>query len=97
MNRSETVREGMLMLDKFANVAKEFLNKDIIKLGVLPYDSIVSRAVSRQTPYVILNENARVSRAMRQNVERYLTLNETNYEPKQATFIQRLKKFLLVR
>lgn len=97
MNRSETVREGMLMLDKFANVAKEFLNKDIIKLGVLPYDFIVSRAVSRQTPYVILNENARVSRAMRQNVERYLTLNETNYEPKQATFIQRLKKFLLVR
>src|SRR5699024_8454668 len=97
MNRSETVREGMLMLDKFANVAKEFLNKDIIKLGVLPYDFIVSRAVSRQTPYVILKENASVSKAMRQNVERYLSLNETNYEAEQTTFIQRLKKFLLVR
>ncbi|HZW68215.1 MAG TPA: MinD/ParA family protein [Pseudogracilibacillus sp.] len=97
MNRSETVREGELMLDKFANVAKEFLNKDIIKLGVLPYDPIVTRAVSRQTPYVILKENASVSKAMRQNVERYLSLNETNYEAEQTTFIQRLKKFLLVR
>src|SRR5690625_4428984 len=41
MNRSRSIRDGNRMLDKFAEVAYEFLNKEVIKLGVLPYDSLV--------------------------------------------------------
>lgn len=97
MNRSRTVREGNRMLEKFSEVTKNFLNKDVTQLGVLPYDKIVTQAVSRQTPYVLLNENAAVSRAMRSIVKRYLTLDNKIEAPEETTFIQRLKRFLLVR
>jgi|SRR5699024_10381159 len=97
MNRSESIREGNRMLEKFAHVTKEFLNKEITSLGILPYDHTVTQAVSRQIPYVLLKENAPISRTLRLSVDRYLTLAERIKENKKTTFIQRLKKFLLVR
>ncbi len=96
MNRSESLRSGKRMLRRFGQVTQKFLNKEIIELGVLPYDSIAPKAVNRQIPYVLLKENATLSRAMRLLVERYL--KEDFLEPKESTtFVQRLKRFLLVR
>lgn len=97
MNRSQTVREGNRMLEKFAKVTEDFLDKKVIQLGVLPYDKIVTQAVNRQTPYVILKENASVSRTMRLIAKRYLAMNDELEEVVKTTFIQRLKNFLLVR
>lgn len=97
MNRSRTIREGNRMLEKFSEVTKDFLDKEVTQLGVLPYDKIVTQAVSRQTPYVLLNENATVSRAMRSNVKRYIRLNNESEAAEETTFVQRLKRFLLVR
>lgn len=98
MNRSQSIREGNRMLDKFAEVAKEFLDKDVKKLGVLPYDPIVTKAVSRQTPYVLLKENATVSRTMRKIVTQYTEADlDLTRVKSQTSFVQRLKKFLLVR
>lgn len=95
MNRSPSIREGDRMLAKFASVANQFLQKDIVQLGSLPYDKIVPKSVSSQTPYVLLKENAAVSKAMRELVDRYLHA-ETGVK-RNGSFIQKFKKFLLVR
>lgn len=97
MNRSRSIRDGNRMLDKFAQVAQDFLNKKVTKLGVLPYDPIVTKAVSRQIPYVLLKENATVSKTMRLIVNRFLNEDESIESASKTTFVQRLKKFLLVR
>src|SRR5699024_1886129 len=98
LNRSQTTREGKQAIDKFMQVVQCFLEKDIVTLGMLPEDRIVSRAIIKQTPFTILNERAAVSIAMSQIVDNYLkeensrTLNEL----KEGTFIQRLKRFLSI-
>lgn len=97
MNRSPSIREGNNMLEKFANVTNNFLKKEIIQLGSLPYDQIVSKSVSRQIPYVILKENANVSKAMRLIVEKYLHFQANEVVKEEKTFIEKLKRFLLVR
>src|SRR5699024_927016 len=97
MNRSESIREGNRMVEKFANVSLQFLDKKINKLGVLPNDNLVSKTVSRQIPYVILKENASVSKAMRLIVERFLSIDERRDSSRETTFVQRLREFLLVR
>jgi len=97
MNRSESIRSGTKMLHRFSQVTKQFLKKEVIELGVLPYDSIATKAVSRQIPYILLKNNAILSRAMRLIVERYLGQGEEEDSAQRATFVERLKRFLLVR
>lgn len=98
LNRCQTTREGKQAIEKFTQVVAHFLEKDIVTLGMLPEDRIVSKAVIKQTPYTILNERAAVSIAMSEIVDNYLkeensrTLNEL----KEGTFIQRLKRFLSI-
>lgn len=97
MNRAESMKVGREAMNRFINVALNFLKIEINNLGVLPYDPIVSDAVIQQTPYVILNKRAPVSRAMKRIVLDYIDdLTKNRYEFKQ-TFTQRLRQFFLGR
>ena len=97
MNRSRTIREGNRMLEKFNEVTEGFLNKKVEKLGVLPNDPIVTEAVTRQKPYVLMKENAFVSRTMRSMVQQYVSKGEGEKMTASTSFVQRIKQFLLVR
>lgn len=99
MNRSIKRKEGIQTLNRFEKVIKQFLNRDIKKIGILPDDKIVSTAVIRQTPYLLLNEQAAVSKAIRIIVNNYLTdsedLNSRDRSP--FSFVRKLKQILTER
>lgn len=96
MNRSQSVHEGNKVLNKFSDVVKQFLNYDMIQLGSLPNDPIVVQAVIKQVPYVILKQNANVSKSLKRIVENYLKDNNMT-EEQSKSFIQKLKTLLTVR
>lgn len=94
MNRSTTSKEGERALEKFRHVVSRFLQININKMGLLPNDKTVSTAVIRQTPYVLLNEHAPISKAIKKIVTNYLRESNDTNERRQESFIQKLKKFL---
>lgn len=94
MNRSTNRKEGERALEKFGQVVSRFLQIDINKMGLLPNDKTVSTAVIRQTPYVLFNEHAPVSKAMKQIVANYLRESNDTNKGKQESFIHRLRRFL---
>ncbi|RYG73855.1 MinD/ParA family protein [Lentibacillus lipolyticus] len=95
MNRVSTVKRGKQALERFYRVVKQFLAVDVYKLGVLPEDRTVSNAVIRQIPYILLDEKAAVSKAVKQLADHYLT--EPAESPKQppASFVQKLKQLMM--
>lgn len=97
INRCNRTKEGHKTLERFTEVIDRFLKKEVYQLGILPNDQTVLQAVMRQTPYVLLDEKAPVSKAMKQIVRNYLKQsNEVNkLEPK--SFVQKLKSLLAAR
>lgn len=98
MNRSATPKTGEQALERFRKVISQFLNIEIRSMGILPEDKIVSAAVMRQIPYVLLNEKAAVSKAMKE-IAIYYTEDKsrTAASKTSATFVQKLKKLMLER
>ena len=72
INRCNRTKEGHKTLERFTEVIDRFLKKEVYQLGILPNDQTVLQAVMRQTPYVLLDEKAPVSKAMKQIVRNYL-------------------------
>ncbi|GAE36048.1 MinD/ParA family protein [Halalkalibacter akibai] len=72
VNRVDSDREGQRTMESFRNVALQFLQKDIMTLGSIPYDSVVSKAVKAQTPFVLFDKHTRASSAITQIASRYI-------------------------
>jgi flagellar biosynthesis protein FlhG len=98
-NRVRTDKEGRETLERLKRVAKQFLDKEVIPLGMLPEDRTVAKAVVRQTPFLLFDPTAKVSRAMHALTDRYLSagamVQEKEREP--FNFFARLRHFLLER
>src|SRR5690625_2597021 len=73
LNRSVNQRHGEKTVNRFKNVVKKFLHREFLHTNILPEDKIVLEAVTRQTPYVILNQHAPISKAMSQIILHYLS------------------------
>ncbi|KYD29569.1 cobyrinic acid a,c-diamide synthase [Geobacillus sp. NFOSA3] len=99
VNRAQTDQEGRDTLRRLKSVAKQFLNKDIIPLGVLPEDRSVYKAVVRQTPFLLFDPASKISRAMYMLTDRYLSARAMDEERVQRSFnfFARLRHFLLER
>jgi flagellar biosynthesis protein FlhG len=99
VNRAHTDQEGRDALRRLKSVAKQFLNKDIIPLGVLPEDRSVSKAVVRQTPFLLFDPGSKISRAMYMLTDRYLSARAVDEERvhRSLNFFARLRHFLLER
>ncbi|MFC3016903.1 MinD/ParA family protein [Virgibacillus litoralis] len=97
MNRSASLKSGYQALDRFQRVVTQFLDVEIHKLGILPDDKIVSTAVIRQIPYVLLNEKAAVSKAIREIASNYTTYGTEYQQQKSTSFVKRLKQFMMER
>lgn len=99
VNRAQTEQEGWDTLQRLKRVAKQFLSKDIIPLGILPEDRSVSKAVVRQTPFLLFDPVSKVSRAMHMLTDRYLSARFIDEERarRPLNFFARLRHFLLER
>ncbi|SDQ60229.1 MinD/ParA family protein [Virgibacillus salinus] len=97
MNRSASVKSGYQALDRFQRVVTQFLDVEIQKLGILPDDKIVSTAVIRQIPYVLLNEKAAVSKAIKEIVNNYTSYGTEYQQQKSTSFVTKLKQFMMER
>lgn len=99
VNRAQTDQEGRDTLQRLKNAMKQFLGKDVTKLGVLPEDRTVSKAVTSQTPFLLFDPATKISRAMNELVECYLANRTVDEAPasRPANFFARLRKFLLER
>lgn len=96
MNRCQTKRSGRQALSRFNQVVSQFLHTEVSEMGMLPEDKIVTRAVMRQTPYILLDESAPISKAVKQITNNYLS-NKPYQVHQPLSFIQRLKQLLKER
>lgn len=91
VNRAESTKEGNRTLDSFKRVALQFLQKDLSILGFIPNDTIVMRAVKAQTPFVVMDKEAKASKAMLQLASSYL--GEDRQQPTTfGHFISKVKR-----
>ncbi|WP_027408703.1 MinD/ParA family protein [Anoxybacteroides tepidamans] len=99
VNRAQTNQEGYETLRRLKNVMRQFLGKEVMKLGVLPEDRAVSKAVARQTPFLLFDSTTKISRAMIELTDRYLadrTVGDLNVS-RPTSFFARLRQLLLER
>ncbi|MBA2873974.1 MinD/ParA family protein [Thermaerobacillus caldiproteolyticus] len=99
VNRALTDQEGRETLQRLTNAMKHFLGKEVTKLGVLPEDRAVLRAVTKQTPFVLFDPTTKVSRAMFRLTDRYLANRTADEEllSRSSNFFTRIRKLLLER
>lgn len=97
MNRSLSLKSGKKALGRFQRVISQFLAVEIHQMGVLPDDRTVSTAVSRQIPYSILNENAEISKSLKQIATNYSQNSFQINKRESVSFVQRLKRLLVER
>lgn len=93
VNRCDNLKNGKIVSQRFQEVVTKFLTVDINVLGMLPDDKTVQTAVIRQIPYIILDKQAPISKAMQKVVTAYLHEGI----PSEISFIKKLKRFLTVR
>ncbi|RUQ30624.1 MinD/ParA family protein [Peribacillus cavernae] len=70
-NRVHSAIEGQETIKRIQNALQKFLQKETIPLGLLPDDKSVSRAVSRQIPFVLDNAGSIVSKSLSDLAARY--------------------------
>lgn len=96
VNRCDNLKNGKIVSQRFQEVVTKFLTVDINVLGMLPDDKTVQTAVIRQIPYIILDKQAPISKAMQKVVTAYLHEGIPEI-PSEISFIKKLKRFLTVR
>lgn len=72
INRVTSFKEGRQTADKITLVAERFLHLRLPTLGFLIDDTHVSKAVKKQTPFLIAYPNASASRDLESLVDRFL-------------------------
>jgi len=97
MNRCYRAREGRKTLEKFDEIVQRFLNVKVIKLGIIPYDRIVEKAVIAQTPYILYDKRSTVARAISNITHNYLNNSENVQHRKRMSFVDRLKRLIKTR
>ncbi|MEN1966856.1 MinD/ParA family protein [Lentibacillus sp. N15] len=97
MNRSLTNKQGAKALARFQCVVFQFLRVTISPMGVLPDDKAVQTAVIRQIPYVLLNDKAPITTAMKRLTATYLANDEQWQQTASLSFVQKIKRFIMKR
>jgi flagellar biosynthesis protein FlhG len=96
VNRCENDREGLETSAKLKNVCNQFLNKDLMCLGMIPLDNSVLESVKRQVPFTLNKPDSPVSQAVMKLARTYTGVtNQKTVSYK--SFISRLKSFFSER
>lgn len=97
MNRVQTKKDGKIATERLKRVVYQFLKKDMVSLGQLSYDKIVSKAVSKQTPFVTSDPKSTIAREIHDLMSDYLTGPDAEAPPQPSGFISKLKKLIKER
>jgi len=97
MNRVQTKKDGKMATERLKRVVYQFLKKDMVSLGQLSYDKIVSKAVSKQTPFVISDPKSMIAKEIHDLMSDYLTDPDAEPSAQQSGFISKLKKLIKER
>lgn len=97
MNRVQTKKDGKIATERLKRVVYQFLKKDMVSLGQLSYDKIVSKAVSKQTPFVISDPKSTITKEIHDLMSDYLTDPDAEPSAQQSGFISKLKKLIKER
>ncbi|MDQ0206325.1 MinD/ParA family protein [Alkalicoccobacillus murimartini] len=94
-NQTDSEKEGAHTLANLSQVAKQFLQLEIVKLGCVPHDRVVSRAVKAQIPYSVYQTKSKVSMATTKIMHSYLSFKKEEWDTVQKTpFFQRLSRWM---
>ncbi|PQD95849.1 cobyrinic acid a,c-diamide synthase [Pradoshia eiseniae] len=92
-NRALSRASGEETLSRLAEAARQFLNKEVFLLGVVPDDSSVGEAVLRQIPFIDFDPKAGASLALNELLHIYL--GKRSKEVSQGdSFISRIRRYL---
>ncbi|WP_062319958.1 MinD/ParA family protein [Halolactibacillus sp. JCM 19043] len=97
MNRVQAKKEGMMAIERLKRVVYQFLNKDIMSLGQLSYDKIVSKAVSKQTPFILSDPKSTIAKDIHDLMSHYLINPGAEPTTQTSGFISKLKKLIKER
>ena len=92
-NRALSRVNGEEALCRLAGAARQFLNKEVSVLGVIPDDSSVGKAVLRQIPFIDLDPKAGASMALNKLLHVYLG-NGSKEVSRGDSFISRMRSYL---
>ena len=74
VNRVESVKEGDEIFEKLSMVSQKFLSLSIEKLGIIPHDAQLIKAVKNQKPLLINSPNSDAARAINNICSKLLEL-----------------------
>ncbi|KHD86518.1 ATPase [Heyndrickxia ginsengihumi] len=89
-NRAEKEKEGLITLQRLQLTMEKFLQKQVSILGVLLEDSIVRKAVAKQTPFYIEFPNSAIAKKIDMLLQNYSDVVMTSFVKKER-FVQKLK------
>lgn len=92
-NRAFNREEGDETLQRLQSAMQRFLHKDVTKLGSLPEDPVVRKAVREQVPFSILYPDAPISKTMQNIVNRFIEETSVEIHPDEdkPSFIGKLR------
>jgi flagellar biosynthesis protein FlhG len=89
VNRAKTVTEGKKVAERIINISSQFLNLKVEYLGCIYDDPIVSQAVIKQKPFIILDPKSKAAISIFHLVGR-IEKNDYSSEPGLQRFIRKL-------
>ncbi|MFD6207223.1 MinD/ParA family protein [Peribacillus sp. NPDC060253] len=95
-NRVFTSKDGKETIERLQNALVKFLGLETVALGYLPDDRTVSRAVTKQIPFILFDSKANVSKAIVDIASRYVNHSfEGEVTLQKSDFLRNMKRYFL--
>ncbi|WP_226665671.1 MinD/ParA family protein [Metabacillus litoralis] len=96
VNRAFNNKVGDQTFNRLFQTMKQFLNREVTLLGVIPDDTSIMKAVIEQQPVILYQPNCKASKAFSAISKDYLTRMHVDLENQESTpFISKLKSFFM--
>ncbi|MBM7603304.1 flagellar biosynthesis protein FlhG [Metabacillus crassostreae] len=96
VNRAFNNKVGDQTFQRLFQTMKQFLNREITLLGVIPDDSSIMKAVIDQQPVLLYQPSCKASKALLSISKDFLTRSHKDEEiPESTPFISKLKSFFM--
>ncbi|MBU8906993.1 MinD/ParA family protein [Desertibacillus haloalkaliphilus] len=97
VNRSESDKEGKATADNLRRVARQFLQKDLHTVGVIPNDKAVLKAVKSQTPFLLQDPGSKPSRAIKEITKAYIGQVTDEKKLPFSSFVTKFRRYFTER
>ncbi|SEB03006.1 flagellar biosynthesis protein FlhG [Thalassobacillus cyri] len=97
INRAYSRQAGKEAMERLQKVVQQFLTKELHPMGILPDDNQVMKAVARQVPFLLLNQNSPASKAVQHITDQYLENKLDITRPPATSFVTKLKRLVTER